>query len=438
MATKKAAKKKKRTAKKKAPAKKAGGASVHVRMYNVGFGDCFLLTIPTAEGAKRVLVDCGSIAGATHDGAKKMGEIVEQIIENVSEGTPPHIDVVIATHRHRDHISGFDDEGWASVEVGEVWMPWTEDPDDPEAARIRDIQNSLAFALSEDFRERKAALAASDPVAADTMEGFELLALNAYSNEEAMATLHEGFKGQQAVRRRFLPERDGSGKLLRRFESDALPGVVVHVLGPSRDEEVIRDMEPPAGKSYLGLAATIDEEGGSRPEPFSTDWWLDFEPFGVSSEDRERIRMFSDAPPYVAAAALDGAVNGTSLMLVLQVGKLHLLLPGDAQWGTWKAALDDPASRRVLERTSFFKVGHHGSHNATPKEFVEDVFPENVFAMTSTRLMSRWPHIPLQALMDALGEKAAKLARSDDPAGAPKEAYAVRTNEAIELRIPIG
>lgn len=33
---------------------------VVVRMYNVGFGDCFLLTLPTAPGPRRMLIDCGT------------------------------------------------------------------------------------------------------------------------------------------------------------------------------------------------------------------------------------------------------------------------------------------------------------------------------------------------------------------------------------------
>jgi len=65
-----------------------------------------------------------------------MKDVVQQVINDArsAPGEPARIDVVIATHRHRDHISGFADPAWADVEVGEVWMPWTEKPDQPEAA----------------------------------------------------------------------------------------------------------------------------------------------------------------------------------------------------------------------------------------------------------------------------------------------------------------
>ena len=35
---------------------------VSVRMYNVGFGDSFLLTFPADDRPRRVLVDCGNHA----------------------------------------------------------------------------------------------------------------------------------------------------------------------------------------------------------------------------------------------------------------------------------------------------------------------------------------------------------------------------------------
>ena len=67
---------------------------------------------------------------------------------------------------------------------------------------------------------------------------------------------------------------------------------------------------------------------------------------------------------------LDSVLNNTSLMLVFVVGKAVMLFPGDAQWGSWKAALGDPESRRLLDHVTFLKVGHHGSHNSTPQTFV--------------------------------------------------------------------
>jgi hypothetical protein len=84
MATKKATKASKKSSSKKATAKKsskksskkAGGSSakeVRIRMYNVGFGDAFLVLIPANGKELRILFDCGSIQAATDT---PMGSIV--------------------------------------------------------------------------------------------------------------------------------------------------------------------------------------------------------------------------------------------------------------------------------------------------------------------------------------------------------------------------
>jgi len=148
-----------RTAKKTRPASRARSATgvetpgVRVRMYDVGFGDCFLLFIPTRVGQRKVLIDCGSIAARK----KSSKEIVSQIITDVTdEDGKARIDIVVATHRHRDHISGFADRRWTDVEVKEVWMPWTEALDDPQALRIRQAQTRLAAALYATFLRMRA------------------------------------------------------------------------------------------------------------------------------------------------------------------------------------------------------------------------------------------------------------------------------------------
>jgi hypothetical protein len=101
------------------------------------------------------------------------------------------------------------------------------------------------------------------------------------------------------------------------------------------------------------------------------------------------LRKIGSGEELAVAVALDKAVNGTNLLLMFQVKKAHLLLSGDAQWGTWHAALEDPQWRELLTKTTFHKVGHHGSHNASPKDLVDNVLGEGVCEMVSTLTEAR-------------------------------------------------
>lgn len=98
-----------------------------------------------------------------------------------------------------------------------------------------------------------------------------------------------------------------------------------------------------------------------------------------------------------------------------------LAFPGDAQWGTWHAALTEPRWQSLLRRTAVLKVGHHGSHNASPRDLIDDVLPDDIFAMVSVGRIDRWPRIPKQELLEALAAKRIAVARSDrsDDVGAP-------------------
>ena len=131
MATKKSSKKKsgsKQSASKKTGTKvaapKASEREVAIRMYNVGFGDAFLLLLPDGDKQRRILFDCGSIEASP---GMTMRKIVERIVRDVTDADGvARIDVVVATHRHKDHVSGFGQAAWGDVAVKEVWMPWTE------------------------------------------------------------------------------------------------------------------------------------------------------------------------------------------------------------------------------------------------------------------------------------------------------------------------
>jgi beta-lactamase superfamily II metal-dependent hydrolase len=398
--------------------------SVTIRMYNVGFGDAFMLTFPGRPRPKRVLIDCGSHSFGP--GPRPMKDVVNKIIADATDGDGvSRIDVVVGTHRHQDHVSGFAQKAWSTVEVGEVWMPWTEHPTDKAAKKIRDAQSARAASLMLAMNRLNAAA----PVRA--------MVQNSMTNARAMHTLHQGFRGKP--RRRFLPVRRRSAT----FETPALPGVEIHVLGPSFDEDVIRDMDPQRGESYLQFLMTRNEPAAKRLRPFSSKWTMRLSEYRrahthlmVTDQDIKELANVGDGSEFDLAAKLEKAVNGTSLMLVFSIGRARLLFPGDAQWGTWKAALAVPEWRDLLSSTVFYKIGHHGSHNATPRTFVEKYLSKKFSAMVSTRKVSKWPDIPRLPLLKALRGRSDRVVRSDrkdrpDPAGFTRDAQVVETSVPI-------
>src|SRR5436305_6813841 len=112
------------------------GAGVRIRMYRVGFGDFFLISVPgTGGGMAHILVDCGV---HTHD----LG-VMRAAVQQLKVDTGGKLALIIMTHRHADHISGFGTARaiFETFAVEQIWMSWFEDPKDESALAI---QASLA------------------------------------------------------------------------------------------------------------------------------------------------------------------------------------------------------------------------------------------------------------------------------------------------------
>jgi hypothetical protein len=64
-------------------------------------------------------------------------------------------------------------------------------------------------------------------------------------------------------------------------------------------------------------------------------------------------------------------MNNTSLILLFEVEGKKLLFPGDAQIENWAYVLSQPkefpSAKKLLSAVNLYKVGHHGSRNATPR-----------------------------------------------------------------------
>jgi hypothetical protein len=132
------------------------------------------------------------------------------------------------------------------------------------------------------------------------------------------------------------------------------------------------------------------------------------------------------------AIKMNNHTNNSSLVLAIELSKNGkvLLFPGDAQVGSWLGWSDltwtvdgeTVTSDDLLARTVFYKVGHHGSHNATLRnKGLEKMNSPELTAMipvdeTFAKEDQNWKHIPSEPLLDRLKEKCRnRVIRSDQP-----------------------
>lgn len=390
----------KKTTQKSVKPPKFGANTIRVRMYRIGFGDCFLVSLPDAnqtggEPHKHILVDCGVHAKGDLD-------MIDRAVDHIAETTGKKLAIVIATHSHQDHISGFSNK-FTSFQIGEVWMPWCENQQDAQAAKITKRHAALAENLERHFTA-EARAASVDKTRAAAMAAVA----NLVQNKTALGLLRAGFNVGADVH--YYAAGDSSKN------PGGVQGLSVRFLGPPRDEKFLSKMDPPTGHSYLRSGTS---ERLHAIEPFADRWRLSANDPAVahlrfSAAATEALQKELATPSLHALAfALDQYRNNTSLVSLFSFRGQQMLFPGDAQWGNWKSWLDQDDAETILQGVTFFKVAHHGSHNATPTDALEKMSKGKFAAMVSTQNVP-WDSIPRLPLMDRLGEMTKdRVIRSD-------------------------
>lgn len=370
---------------------KAPENGVMVRMYRQGLGDCFLLAFPAARQRPfYLLIDCGVLLGTASAKDK-----IREVAEHIKAATDGKIDVLVATHQHWDHLSGFFDAAdiFQSIEFGEVWLGWTDDPNDPTARRLaqgkkaalgalRAAQAKLASVSGETDQSRSRGGIAEDlswlssvldfhgpaPV---TSLGAKTGSKETPSNiQQALSFVQEELVDQPRYCRPSDPP----------FCPDGLSGVRFYVLGPPLDVRMLTRSNPtktfgdvfetekgPAlneASSFYLAASTLtlgpEDADGSASEscgfadeelelsrPFEQDQSI---PWSIAEQVEFFERhYFSEAQSWrrvdddwLGAAGqlglqLDSDTNNTSLALAIEFtasGRV-VLFPGDAQVGSW-------------------------------------------------------------------------------------------------------
>jgi hypothetical protein len=370
----------KETAMAKAPKK------VKVRTYNVGFGDCFLLSFDYGDGSERhVLIDFGSTGLPEGVPATRMMDIANQI----KERTKGKLHAVVATHRHKDHISGFETKKGGkgtgdvirSLKPNLVVQPWTEDPDlDPKAtgpkAKMKSSKKKIAGKL-----KRMGADTTKQITALNYMNGIAQQMLNTHNLSKAV-TGELSFLGETNLANRSAVENlmtmaknsyvhCGSKSGLE----GVLPGVTVHVLGPPTVEQT--DTIKKQRSSDTGQFWQFQAKAVGSDEAVAEQKQILFPKYVEAQDSKFPIRArwlryhsqtMRGEQLLQIVRMLDQQMNNTSVILIFQVGKTLLLFPGDAQIENWQFALDQKKYQSLLRNVNLYKVGHHGSRNATPMD----------------------------------------------------------------------
>ncbi len=372
----------------------SSSAAVRVRMYRHGLGDCFLLTLPS-EGERPfyLMIDCGVILG-TKDASAKMKEVVADIITTTSG----QVDLLVITHEHYDHLSGFlqaktlfakpaeedgGDDAAAStdkLQIHNLWLAWTEDPKDELAQLLRGerkrVEHGLRLAL-QGLREAEMTAASGNdgagndgvavPVVSQQVE--TLLGFFGAAGRRGTAGALEMVHALARSPARFLRPTDAP------LELPEVPGIRFYVLGPPQDEALIKRSRPSRAHSEVYeaafgltpetafLAAALDgpaaaaagvDEFQETSQPFDRRYRIPLPvaeqlPFfkqaywGEANEEDYRDQSWRriDSEWHRSAVdlalKLDNDTNNSSLVLAIEIvstGEV-LLFPGDAQVGNW-------------------------------------------------------------------------------------------------------
>ena len=452
--------------------------TVVVRMYRIGHGDCFLLAFPGKVESKPVyvLIDCGYKPGSSSK--QFIGTSAKEITASIREATGGHIDVAVITHEHQDHVNAISEKNFEGVTIGESWFAWTEDPEDDVANTLRRTFKDKLLGLIAARNRLSASGDAKEARVIDEFLSFEfggedeafdqalaLQGLAAAAGESANKKSMKVFK-DKAKKIRFIRPHE------RIIPLRGADDVRVFALGPPRDPTLLESLDPEgdeefhfgAGRpttldGFFAAAASRDEGPTGMHAPFASRYWMAWDvallpdnpmPFFANHYGagpgkpphpdvdevgpNEEFRRIDKEWLYSAgnlALAMNSQTNNASLVLAFELGKggKVLLFAADAQRGNWiswadakwKDGGDEVDARDLLRRTVLYKVGHHGSHNATLNGKASDTHPslawmaEGEHAREFTAMITAvrgwaetqngWDH-PLKAIKDALLKKA--------------------------------
>lgn len=329
------------------------GNQLLIRAYNVGCGDCIHVRIPGPKGGFNILIDCGKKGDDV-----LLKKAVEHLAAQLPAGSTPgkkRLDLIVATHRHEDHIKGFDPRWFEDIEVKNIWLSVAMDPKHPQAKGV----NSLRAFATRAMRELLESGQALSP------EVDLLASMYGVSNDAADELLMETLPKANGIKPKYVHSGMKHGLTLP-------PGTAIHILAPEKDVDGFylgKELDTSL-RTLQGFTAALSPASGGAPGPPAQ------QPANISATDFQVLqsRMLSNG---LAFAAKESSIqNNLSVVLLIEWKKRRLLFVGDAEWegefkegkhnGSWNVMWEKHRKTHLKSPVDFLKIGHHGSINATP------------------------------------------------------------------------
>jgi hypothetical protein len=268
----------------------------------------------------------------------------------------------------------------APLRPGLIIRPWPDGPADAEVGGENlDSQSRGFLVLLNDVARHNATVVESFGVDGHTLAGrVGKLASFDVANQDALDML-----GSWTT-----PDPTVWVRADQTLETDALlPGIGIRVLGPPTLQNV-PDLTRYASTStdyWLQMTREALIEPVLKPAG-ADEVWESCEkvgaPDGLGSAAWlvNKMHRASTKQALEIVTGFEEVLNNTSVILLVTVADRSLLLAGDAQVENWSWTLDHalgqngkdpvPDLREALTNVDLYKVGHHGSRNASPRRLV--------------------------------------------------------------------
>lgn len=427
-----------------------------------------------------MLIDCGIHTSIT--GGPKIVDAIVADIETTTGGHIDVV-VLTHEHTDHNSAFSPSSSRFANISVGELWMAWTESETDPQAQALDKFKQLALSALSGAGQALSSAQSLSPGMQSlrdglDSLLGFSFGAkgerVRAFRKcAEAMATNGIRYleptqpplaiKGLPSLRIYVLaPSRDE--KYLRILErvgemykvaDEANGSRIAYSLSSAMaahgSEYLVEDAAAPfdasIGSDLGDLAKSAHQTAENPIQAFARDHYFGPTTSAAPAVGSRRRKTVVDpnetdqnwrqidhdwlTSSGELALQLDSKTNNTSLVLAFEFVDTQrvFLFAADAQVGNWLSWQDTSWTLKdgtvvtgpdLLARTVYYKVGHHGSKNATLQEKgLELMTHPDLSAFIPTNEADakkvKWGEMPYHGILGALERLSGnRVVRADD------------------------